>query len=131
MTSTAEYGDSHSARRNEGSLTTASNQFEQGAYNLLHEMCIYEEKGLLQDLITTMVKVYHICRKCHKWIIVHGRDGNTPVDFKKYLYPILFGRIFDCIRDPRLLINVNPKDVRYEIKTIYPDIYLLCSNIAI
>jgi hypothetical protein len=131
LTSTDKYGDYDSARRNAGSLTTASNQFEQGAYNLLHEMCIYEEKGLLQDLITTMVKVYHICRKCHKWIIVHGRVRNTPVDFKRYIYPILFSIIFDYIRDPRLFINVNPKDVRHEIKTIYPDIYLLCSNISI
>jgi hypothetical protein len=115
LTPTAQYGDYHSDIKNTGSLTYARNQFEQEAYNLLHEMCIYEEKGLLLDFITTLKMVYNICRKCHKWIVVHGRDGNMPMDFKRYIYPILFRELF---------YRQYLHKVMAEIKAIYPDIYI-------
>jgi hypothetical protein len=112
LTSTAQYGDYHTARINTGSLIYVTNQFEQGAYNLLDEMYIYEEKELLLDFITTLKKVYHICRKCHKWIVIHHRDR----DIKRYAYPILFNELFYKRR-----IGKNLMD---EIKSIYPDIYI-------
>jgi len=113
LTPTAKYGDYHSDIKNTGSLTYARNQFEQGAYNLLHEMCIYEEKGLIQDLITTMAKCYHISKKTNKIHISHTRVG----DVKQYQYPILFFMLFD-----KWYIGQNASMA--EIKSIYPDIYI-------